>query len=239
MGEFPIESSLAPASLRLGSSRSFRHRSRRLFDRFFPADSRSYWVERKSTRPSDLLNFSSSRKTIFLNGYWQDGDYFRDFATPLRRELTPPPLEVASDLALEQEFLDQPSVFVHIRRVRYSPRLDSDYYQRALVDASQRVSGVRFEVFGDDLAWARTHLDFGALPVRFHDGDVSNELRDFRLMQACRHAIVANSSFSWWAAWLRDSETKWVWTPENPGWPVVPEPHWLRIANRLDASLSD
>jgi hypothetical protein len=65
--------------------------------------------------------------------------------------------------------------------------------------------------------------------VRFHQGDANDELRDYRLMSSCRHAIVANSSFSWWAAWIRTDNEKIVCTPENPGWPVRPAEGWTPI----------
>ena len=58
-------------------------------------------------------------------------------------------------------------------------------------------------MFGDDLEWARLYLNFQGAAVTFQSDATGDELRDFRLMAACRHAIIANSSFSWWAAYLR------------------------------------
>lgn len=234
LDRFPIEARPAPAEFRLGDPKGAKHKLVRSFNKLLPSVWRNYFAEKSGKPAARLLSFRSRRQVVHLNGYWQDEACFLDFRDRIRAELEPPPLEDESDRALEHELAETPSVFLHIRRIRYSPRLDRGYYQSSIRLAAEAVPGCRFEVFGDDVAWGRDALDFGGLPVRFHEGDTSNELRDFRLMSACRHAIVANSSFSWWAAWLRSALGKLVWTPANPGWPVKPASGWQPVPNELE-----
>lgn len=234
LDHFPIAGRPAPENLRLGDPKGFRHRFVRSLNKVLPDSQKSYFAERSGDPTTRLVSFHSKRPVVHLNGYWQDEACFADAADTIRAELEPPAFTDAGDLALEQELASTPSVFVHIRRVRYSPRLDAGYYHAAIARAREAVPGCHFEVFGDDLAWAREHLDFADAPVRFHEGDTFDELRDFRLLAACRHAIVANSSFSWWAAWLRPANTKQVWTPADPGWPVKPAKGWIPAPNGLE-----
>jgi len=236
LDRFPIEAQPAPSSVRLGDPKGARHKLVRATNRLLPSGWRNYFSEKAGIPAARLLSFRSHRKVVHLNGYWQDEACFLDFADRIRAELEPPPLESEPDRELEQELVEAPSVFLHLRRVRYSPRLGSGYYQSSILRAADAVPGCRFEVFGDELEWGRRELEFGSHPVRFHDGKgaAGDELRDFRLMTACRHAIVANSSFSWWAAWLRAYPGKQVWTPQEPGWPVIPAAGWTPVPNRLE-----
>ncbi|BCX49470.1 alpha-1,2-fucosyltransferase [Haloferula helveola] len=228
---FPIEARPAPAALRLGDPKGFRHKSKRSLNKVLPLKWKAYLPEKEGSL--QLLDFDPVRDTVYLNGYWQNEAYFRDATGKIREELQPPALEKQGDLELEQRMRDRNAVFVHVRRNRYSPRLGADYYKRSIELASEALDSPCFEVFGDDIAWARKQLDFGGRTVRFHE-EANDELVDFRLMTACKHAIVANSSFSWWAAWLGPSLNGHVWTPKDPGWPVKPASGWTTVGNTLE-----
>ncbi len=234
LDRFAVVARPAPAALRLGEPKSPRHKTVRTFDRLLPAALRAYLAEDPRRDESQLLAWYPRRTVVHLNGYWQSEKYFADYAETIRRELTIPPLDDPPDHALEQEFASTNSVCLHIRRHRYSPRLGADFYHAAITAARDAVPGCCFIVFGDDPAWAGQHLDFGTSPVRYINDPTASELRDLRLMAACRHAIVANSSFSWWAAWLNPSPDQRVWTPADPGWPVKPAAAWTRLPNSLE-----
>lgn len=229
LDRFPINAGLAPPELTLGDPKSPRHRRIRNIDRLLPAPWRSYLKESAGRSAARIASFRSCREVVYLNGYWQDEACFRDAADTIRRELQPPP---SWDPGLENELASAGHVFLHIRRNRYSPRLDTTYYQHGIRAAVAALGCPRFEVFGDDLAWAREQLDFEGREVRFHE-PAGDELVDFRLMTLCRHAIVANSSFSWWAAWLQEPGNR-VWTPRDPGWPLRPAAGWTPVANGLE-----
>ncbi len=235
LGQFPVAAQLAPPRWRLGNPKCLKHKAIRSVNKLLPNPLRSYLAE-ESDKPEDqLTGFISNRQIVRLNGYWQSEKYFAERAATIRTELQPPPFaEGSADADLEAELSSTPSVFIHIRRDRYSPRLGSGYYDSSITSALSMLGGCQFFVFGDDLEWAQQYLDFHGAPVRYISDGSSDELRDFRLMAACRHAIVANSSFSWWAAWLRRNADKRVWTPNNPGWPLKPASEWTKVPNRLE-----
>lgn len=234
LDQFPVAGGLAPSRLRLGDPRGPRHKALRTFNKLLPNPLKFYLAEDQEQPETQLTGFISNGRVVRLNGYWQSEKYFIERAATIRAELQPPPFaEGSAEAALEEELATTPSVFLHIRRDRYSPRLGSGYYDSSIISALSTLGNCRFEVFGDDLDWANQYLDFHGAPVRYHEAS-NDELVDFRLMAACRHAIVANSSFSWWAAWLRRHADKRVFTPSDPGWPLKPGAEWTKVPNRLE-----
>ncbi|MBU9698238.1 alpha-1,2-fucosyltransferase [Rhodobacteraceae bacterium HSP-20] len=149
----------------------------------------------------------------YLHGYFQSEAYFSDALPALRHELsivTAPSAENAGWLA--RIAADGDAVSLHMRRGDYVSdakgatthgTCDAAHYRRAIAALTERTGRTpSLYVFSDDPDWVRTNLDLG-LPMHVpgHNGpDVPHE--DLRLMSACRHHIIANSTFSWWAAWL-------------------------------------
>jgi hypothetical protein len=178
------------------------------------------------------------RGNVVLDGYWQRERYFahcRDAvreAFRFRGELAP------AQGVLLRELEGEDSVSVHVRRGDYTaPKrqrrfglLPLDYYDAATALVRERVPGARFTVFSDDPGWCREHLGDG---LRYSPPGSGRD--DLRLMAACRHHIVANSSFSWWGAWLGANPDKLVVAPER--WFTAPEladtspalPEWIRV----------
>ncbi|WP_193211585.1 alpha-1,2-fucosyltransferase [Luteolibacter marinus] len=234
LDRFPVAGTPAAPRWRLGDPKGIRHKGIRTLNKLLPNPLKSYLAEEADQTETQLTGFISTRQVVRLNGYWQSEKYFFERSSTIRKELTPPPFADGPDADLEAELESTPSVFIHIRRDRYSPRLGSGYYESSIGSALSMLGGCRFHVFGDDPEWARRYLDFQGAPVTYHGNDGSDEMRDFKLMAACRHAIVANSSFSWWAAWLRRHADKRVWTPNDPGWPLKPASEWTKVPNRLE-----
>ena len=163
---------------------------------------------------------------LFLQGYWQSPRYFEAVAAQiradlrLRQPLSPAALATASSLA------EPGSVALHIRRGDYVTHPGAhqvhgvtglDYYQRAMAEIETRIAFPRYFVFSDDLPWAKEHLH-SPHPLRFidpHDSasDSSRDYEDLILMSQCHHQIVANSTFSWWAAWLNPRPDKQIIAP--------------------------
>jgi hypothetical protein len=231
---FPVAATLAPPRWRLGDPKGFHHKAVRSLNKVLPNPLKSYVAEEQDRDETQLTGFISTRQVVRLNGYWQSEKYFAERASTIRTELQPPPFEEGPDADLEAKLAATSSVFIHIRRDRYSPTLGSGYYDSSITSALSTLGNCHFHVFGDDLEWARKYLDFHGAPVSYESKEGGDELRDFRLMAACRHAIVANSSFSWWAAWLRRHADKRVWTPSTPGWPLKPASEWTKVPNRLE-----
>lgn len=161
---------------------------------------------------------------VYLDGYWQSEKYFAEIADILRKEfsfVTPPS-------AINQNLLEDiggcNSVSLHIRRGDYVSNrstmeihggLGIDYYVRALDLMEEKVKEPQIFVFSDDIPWARENLKTN-LPLQFidHNG-VEKNYEDLRLMSNCKNHIIANSSFSWWGAWLGSNPEKNVITPMN------------------------
>tara|TARA_R110002020_G_scaffold993_5_gene4916 strand:- start:755 stop:1618 length:864 start_codon:yes stop_codon:yes gene_type:complete len=183
---------------------------------------------------------------VYLKGYWQSERYFKPFESALRddfRIVTPPSRENAAILA---ELAQRPAISLHIRRGDYvrDARTNAthgtcslDYYARGAERIAAQMTGAPLIVtFSDDPAWVRDNLrlPFEMRVMDHNDSDRNYE--DLRLMSACRHHIIANSSFSWWGAWLNPSPDKIVVAParwfadpklvNEDIWPTS----WIRLA---------
>ncbi|WP_101067570.1 alpha-1,2-fucosyltransferase [Roseovarius salinarum] len=178
----------------------------------------------------------------YLHGYWQSEKYFAPIAEQLRRDLQfTTPLDPANAAMAERIARTEQPVAVHVRRGDYIASgghgTCSPAYYRAAVEAiAARVNGpLTCFVFSNDPGWARANLELGAETVVVDINDESRGHFDLHLMSLCAHNVIANSSFSWWGAWLNPSETKHVVAPRawfgdaalsNPD--ICPDA-WLRL----------
>jgi len=165
--------------------------------------------------------------SMYLKGYWQSERYFSEFADAIREELTVSDPASGENLEMLRRIESEPCISVHVRRGDYvtNPKANAfhgtcsiAYYQQAVKQVHQKV-GDRLPVylFSDDLEWATENLTFDCrvIPVGINPATAARE--DLRLMSSCTHNVIANSSFSWWAAWLNRSPDKMVIAP----------PHWF------------
>lgn len=230
LDRFPVAAAVMPEAMRIAPTLKHpRHKFIRAINKVLPPAWRSYLAERADTPAEFVRKFSSQRRNVTLLGYWQDEAFFADAATVLRTELAPPRPVHAQAIARGETFATHESVFLHVRRTRYSPLLGAGYYQNAIDQACAALANPLFVVFGDDLAWAKSTLDFRDADAEFQTYAETDELTDLWLMTQCRHAIVANSSFSWWAAWLGRASNRKTWAPANTGLPLVMPPAWIPV----------
>lgn len=166
--------------------------------------------------------FSTLPDNVYLDGYWQSERYFHDIEDIIRADFTfvaePDPVnrEIAGRIA------NTDSVAVHVRRGDYVSNavardyhgvLALEYYNRAVSWICGQVAEPHFYVFSDDPAWARDNLRVDH-PVEYIDHNPPNrDYEDLRLMALCRNQVVANSSFSWWGAWLNHNPKKKIVAP--------------------------
>lgn len=161
---------------------------------------------------------------VLLDGYWQSERYFEDVSERLRQELAfrDPPAGRNAEMAATLAGAN--AVSLHVRRGDYAtnPTMTAmhgmcpiDYYERAVRFVADRVRDPVFFLFSDDPDWVRDHLKIReAMVVVDHNGpDAGHE--DLRLMSGCRHHILANSTFSWWGAWLDPRPEKIVVAPRR------------------------
>ena len=213
-----------------------RHKFIRTLNKFLPRNQRSYFGEQRNSPPTQLTTLQPGRERITLLGYWQNEAYFVDHAATIRAELTPPAPADEKNRALGEKIAAHESIFIHFRRVRYWNLLGRDYYQAAIDAALAKLSAPHFVLFGDDLSWPQQNLDFRGASSESVNHNSGDELADLWLMSRCRHAVVANSSFSWWGAWLGDTAAdRLIFAPQQVGWDVVMSERWQRINNRIES----
>ena len=156
-------------------------------------------------------------KRGYIDGYWQSEKYFEDIEDELRKTFTFPALNDAKNENIVQKIKSTISISIHVRRGDYLggfPIMGMDYYIPAMQYFIEKYPQAHFYVFSNDVDWCRKNLlgdniDF----VDWNMGDKS--FIDMYLMSQCQHHIIANSSFSWWAAWLNTNPQKEVIAPRT------------------------
>lgn len=181
----------------------------------------------------------------YLDGYWQSEQYFAPISEQLRQDLC-----LAIPLSQTQQELakkiseDKYSVALHVRRGDYvaDPATTAfhglcslDWYERAVAQIIKQVPNAHFYVFSDDYDWVKDNLKLPAPMHLVKPSPDGQEAIDLYLMSLCQHNIIANSSFSWWGAWLNANPNKIVVAPQR--WfaaghqdtaDLIPE-KWIRL----------
>lgn len=153
------------------------------------------------------------RPNLQLRGLFQSVQYFED-CQELVRTLFAPPAQTIEQLQMcHRRLLDAPNCAVHVRRGDYLGRssycqvLDFSYYLRAI----ELFPGYKFSIFSDDLNYCRSVF----IGERFNFISTDSEVEDLYLMSLHEHQIIANSTFSWWGAWLNSNPYKRVVAPSK------------------------
>jgi hypothetical protein len=177
---------------------------------------------REKTFDFDENLFKINHDEIYLEGYWQNEKYFSSINNILRNEFTlRNPL---SDNAKNTENLictTSDSVSVHVRKTDFLKKenkkiftdLTASYYENAIQNIVMHLKNPHLFVFSDDFTWVKENIHFD-LPITYIDSN-NPAHEDLHLMSQCKHNIIANSTFSWWGAWLNKNTEKMVIGPEN------------------------
>jgi Glycosyl transferase family 11 len=198
----PLDGGRVQRLLRLGRSNAFR-RLRERGVQYQPAVVES---------PDNTL----------LIGYWQSEKYFKDEEAQIREDFA-----FAAVLSPEKRAvaraIGKNAVSVHVRRGDYLSHaaankfhgvLPLEYYERAAATIIEKTKDAHFFVISDDPAWCRSHIKLPGLTTFVGDAPGPGH-EDMQLMSLCRHHIIANSSFSWWGAWLNARDDKIVVAPRR------------------------
>jgi hypothetical protein len=168
-------------------------------------------------------NFLKCKAAVYLKGYRQSELYFKPIEKNIRDAfiLKDELIRNVKKLAIKLAQLN--SVAVHVRRSDYNKKgvkeyhgvLDETYYNQAIELAQSKITNPIFYVFSDDSEWVQQNLHFKA-PVQFiTNKESTTAISDFYLISNCKHQIIANSTFSWWAAWLNNYENKIIIAPRQ------------------------
>jgi len=188
-----------------------------------------------------------SCRDIYLDGYFQNENYFKDIKENLRKELT---LKTKADNINEeisQRILNTNSVCLHLRRLHgfaangawvggrleRNMNLPLDYYYEAAKRIIKNVKDPYFFIFSDNPGWAQENLKLDYSKEFIGHNCRGKDYEDLRLMSLCKHHIIANSTFSWWGAWLAQNPDQLVlapaiWSPIINSKYIIPDT-WYRI----------
>lgn len=187
---------------------------RRNFYQYIPFRSIKYLIERS-------LKFDKSNTKLFdfYEGYWQSEKYFIEFKSEILNDLIFRNNRVLENNRFYNMIANSNSVSIHVRRGdyvnnpqvnKYHGSLSVDYYKKAIELINCKVNNPSFFVFSDDIIWVKENMfkEFEFIFV-----ETISEEEDLFLMSQCKHNVIANSSFSWWAAYLNLYEGKTIVSP--------------------------
>jgi len=169
----------------------------------------------------DILSLSDG---VYLDGYWQSEKYFADIAGIIRREFTVKTPQTGKNKELAEMVTSTESVSIHFRHGDYvsNPSANAilgvcnlDYYFHCIEHLTQTVKNPHFFVFSDDPQWVRESLKMPYPMTIVDHNERDKDYEDLRLMSQCKHHIIANSTFSWWGAWLVQRKDKMVFAPKS------------------------
>lgn len=195
----------------------------RFFDRIFKNKKKLNLISEHHFYHFDNKIFQLPDNSCF-DGYWQCFKYFDPYADVIKKDFS-----FKKNLTVESEMIAKQiqsslAVSIHIRRGDYITNAetrnyhggcDMDYYTNAIQLIRKKNQDVSFFVFSDDPDWVRENFNPN---VKFHivsKTEMINATDEFHLMTLCKHAIIANSSFSWWGAWLINNPEKIIIAPKK------------------------
>ena len=187
--------------------------------------------------------FNAGNNT-YLIGWWQNEGYFSHIRDEILKSFTPKIEPNAKNLRYIKSIQSSNSIGIHVRRGDYVQNKHAnkyhgltgiEYYKKAISKMSNIVDSPTFVVFSDDIDWCKRELPVGKNSI-FVKGNDRQPHEDIRLMSLCEHNIIANSSFSWWGAWLNNNTSKTVIAPkmwvsdqrQNAKIDIIPK-NWIRL----------
>jgi len=214
----------------------------KLINTLLPIKYKKYYREKVGSDGIDK-NVYEAKRALFFEGYWQNKGYFESSWKIIKKELRLKKRGDAYD-ALQKKIEATNAVAIHFRRGDYvsNERIfqqhgtcSVSYYENAVKKMSTIISSPVFFIFSDDIEWVKKNFVIKQ-PVEFVSNErVFSPSEELVLMSKCKHAIISNSTFSWWGAWLNEHDGKVVIAPSQ--WSktittkfinIVP-PAWIRL----------
>ena len=208
LDRFHIPCRKAIAAERLEPVSRVRRYLKRCIDRRLPFEKRSYIQQEGIDFDPRLLQVKPCG-TLYLEGYWQSEKYFKDVEDTIRKDLQIRPPSDSVNLGMAERIRSHTAVAVHVRffdepQVAAINNAPIDYYNRAIAEMERRVPDAHYFLFSDRPEAARAYIPLPEARITLvaHNPGDDNAYADLWLMSLCRHFIIANSTFSWWGAWL-------------------------------------
>lgn len=191
--------------------------------RAFERRTHIYFRKQKIVRENDLgSDILKCGAAAYLEGYWQSEKYFKPVEDLIHKEFTFKNLASPENQKMADKIQGVTSVSLHIRRGDYASNpttqavhglMPLSYYEKAIQELAQVVSNPHFFIFSDDTKWAGNNLKL-KYPFTLVDHNTPDtDYEDLHLLSLCQHHIIANSTFSWWGAWLCNNPNKLIYAP--------------------------
>ncbi len=194
---------------------------RKIYASLFLNKNNKYISERQFTYDLNILKLTGN---LYLDGYWQTEKYFDNIKDMLYKDFTIKIPQNQENQKINNIIKSTNSISIHIRRTDYIHNKITNsihgtcslkYYKNCVNLITKEINEPHFFVFSDDHQWAKENLKLD-YPMTFVDhNDASKNYEDLRLMSQCKHNIIANSTFSWWGAWLNQNPNKIVCAPKK------------------------
>lgn len=208
---------------------------RKILNLFRPYYKRHYIIERRKFLDSFDKNILKVGKNVYLEGYWHSEKYFKDIEPILLEELVLKN-ELSTKAADVAKMISScNSVSIHVRRgdfvtdksnnEKYDP-CSKEYYESAIKYIESAFLEPTFFIFSDEIDWVKQNMQSTHSIVYVSDSSI-RDYEELVLMALCKHNIIANSSFSWWGAWLNRNPQKTVIAPKS----------WFNTPKRSTADL--
>lgn len=158
---------------------------------------------------------------LFLDGYWQSEKYFDNIKNLIRKDFRFANFSDKRNIEIEKIINDCQSVSVHVRRGDYVDNslyqniCNLKYYMNAIDIIEKNVFNPVYFIFSNDIDWCKRNLSINNVCYYINWNKESSSYRDMQLMSRCKNNIIANSSFSWWGAWLNTNHSKIVISPSR------------------------
>ncbi len=212
----------------------------RITRKILPFTKKYFYYEKNVNFKPEIITYVNG----YLSGYWQSEKYFAPISNIIRNAFCFLPDNNKKNNILKQKIFEQNSVSVHIRRGDYLNSNNfsafggictDEYYQRAMDYIEKKVDCIHYYIFSNDTEYIKSSALFENKEYTIVDWNTdNNSFRDMELMSHCKHNIIANSSFSWWGAWLNNNINKIILTPQkwinndNNFLDIIPD-GWIKI----------
>lgn len=199
---------------------------------------KQYYLEKNRSHQNieNLLNYN------YYDGYWQSWKIVNEIDYSLRKEIIYKKQYSTKTNKIIEKIKKENAVFIGIRRGDYLSTkrtkdhygiFDVSYYNKAIAYIKKNVPNPIFYVFSNDIEWVERNMKFDCEVVYRNSNEQTSDLEELFIMSSCQHAIIVNSTFYWWGAWLIENPKKIVIAPKKwfaDGKPIdiIPD-RWIKI----------
>ena len=221
-----------------GNSLSLFYKARVFFESKL---NKRYFFERNRAfiDPAQIIKYN------YYDGYFQSWRYVKEVEQEVKQEFIPVHELSKNSQLVKEKMLRENSVFIGVRKGDYTSDKNSvahygaftnEYYLRAMDIIAEKVSDPVFYIFSNDVNWCKNNIDWGKHNVIYREADEqTDDFEELILMSSCKHAIIVNSTYHWWGAYLINNDEKIVvapkrWFFDDSPIDIVP-PEWIRVDN--------